>query len=143
MVTPAFQFFRKNIIVKRVNDQITAIQRYIKNLKHHETKTDELKEIKEEAPREPKRHQSAMITNKKKLKFLRNDKSVPLLEEQHSFEANNLQSSERPPLKGDTGQKLEIKVQKPLGSISRKEKLAKYAKLIRARKMPSALNSLK
>ena len=51
-----------------------------------------------------------MITNKKKLKFLQNDKSVPLLEEKQSFEANNMQSEETVLLKGDTGQKLEIKV---------------------------------
>jgi hypothetical protein len=56
MVTPAFQFFRKNIKVKRVNDQITAIQKYVQNLKQSVAKTEELKEIKEEGARDPRRH---------------------------------------------------------------------------------------
>lgn len=32
-VTPAFQFFRKNIKVKRVYEQINAVHRHIKNLR--------------------------------------------------------------------------------------------------------------
>ena len=45
------------------------------NLKQNTEKAEELKSIKEESVREPRRHQSAGINKRHRLRFLKNDQS--------------------------------------------------------------------
>ena len=45
------------------------------NLKQNTEKAEELKSIKEESVREPRRHQSAALNKRHRLRFLKNDQS--------------------------------------------------------------------
>ena len=64
-----------------MNELIPAVQRYMQNLKEKAEKPEELKVIKEEAVHEPKRHQSAAVSKRHKLRLLRNDQSYSNLKE--------------------------------------------------------------